>query len=49
MMSFLKAAEYFGMKLIKVPVNEKKRSVNITAMKKAITRNTVLVIPDDVL
>ena len=38
-----KAAEYFQMKIVKVPVNEKKRTVNIKAMKKAITRNTVMV------
>ena len=40
---YLKAAQYFEMKIVKVPVNEKKRSVNIKAMKKAITRNTVMV------
>lgn len=38
-----KAAEYFQMKIVKVPVNEKKRTVNIKAMRKAITRNTVMV------
>lgn len=39
-----KAAEYFKMKIVKVPVSEKKRTVNIKAMRKAITRNTVMVI-----
>ncbi|XP_028402670.1 sphingosine-1-phosphate lyase 1-like isoform X2 [Dendronephthya gigantea] len=42
--AFEKAAEYFRMKLIKVPVNQKKRSVSIKAMRKAITRNTVLLV-----
>jgi glutamate/tyrosine decarboxylase-like PLP-dependent enzyme len=39
-----KAAEYFQMKIVKIPVNEKKRSVNIKEMRKAITRNTVMVL-----
>ncbi|XP_046856991.1 sphingosine-1-phosphate lyase 1-like isoform X2 [Xenia sp. Carnegie-2017] len=42
--AFEKAAEYFVMKIIKVPVNEKKRTVNIKAMKKAITRRTIMLV-----
>ena len=34
------------MKIVKVPINEKKRSVNVKAMRKAITRNTVMVMTD---
>lgn len=41
--AFEKAADYFRMKLILVPVEEKSRKCNLKAMRKAITRNTVLV------
>ena len=42
--AFEKAAQYFQMKIVTVPINEKKRSVNIKAMRKAITRNTVMLV-----
>ncbi|CAB3999026.1 sphingosine-1-phosphate lyase 1-like [Paramuricea clavata] len=42
--AFEKAADYFQMKIVKIPVNEKKRSVNIKAMRKGITRNTVMLV-----
>jgi glutamate/tyrosine decarboxylase-like PLP-dependent enzyme len=40
---FIKAAAYFKMKLILVPVDEKTRKCNLRAMRRAITKNTVLV------
>ena len=40
---FPKGAQYFKMKIVKVPVDEEKRTVNIKTMRKAITRNTVMV------
>eukprot|EP00118_Oscarella_pearsei_P025910 m.309021 g.309021 ORF g.309021 m.309021 type:complete len:569 (+) comp45291_c0_seq1:36-1742(+) len=42
--AFEKAAFYFRMKLIHVPVDEKTRKCNVRAMAKAITSNTVLLV-----
>ena len=36
-------AQYFKIKIIKVAVNKEERTVNIKAMRKAITGNTVMV------
>lgn len=41
--AFEKAAHYFGMKLIHVDINEKTSAVNVEDVKRAITRNTVLI------
>ncbi|XP_058971919.2 sphingosine-1-phosphate lyase 1 [Pocillopora verrucosa] len=40
--AFDKAAHYFNIKLVHVPVDEKTRKVNIKAMRRAITKNTIL-------
>ncbi|CAH3170637.1 unnamed protein product [Porites lobata] len=42
--AFDKAAHYFNMKLVHVPVDEKTRRCNMKAMKKAITKNTILLV-----
>ncbi|XP_046859969.1 sphingosine-1-phosphate lyase 1-like isoform X2 [Xenia sp. Carnegie-2017] len=42
--AFEKAAAYFNMKLILVPVNEKTRKCDVRAMRRAITRNTALLV-----
>jgi sphinganine-1-phosphate aldolase len=41
--AFHKAAHYFGMKLILVDIDEQSGLVNVDDMKRAITRNTVLI------
>jgi sphinganine-1-phosphate aldolase len=41
--AFEKAAHYFGMKLIHVDINEETSSVNVDDVRKAITKNTVLI------
>ena len=41
--AFEKAAHYFGMKLIHVEINEQTSEVNVNDVKRAITRNTVLI------
>ncbi|KAL9979255.1 hypothetical protein ACROYT_G016892 [Oculina patagonica] len=40
--AFDKAAHYFNIKLVHVPVDENTRKCNIKAMRRAITRNTIL-------
>lgn len=42
--AFEKGAQYFKMKIIKVAVNKEERTVNIKAMRKAITGNTVMLV-----
>jgi len=42
--SFEKAAEYFGVKSIRVPVDEKTYRADVKAMEKAITNNTILLV-----
>ncbi|XP_028414687.1 sphingosine-1-phosphate lyase 1-like isoform X2 [Dendronephthya gigantea] len=42
--AFEKAAAYFKMKLILVPVDEKTRKGDVRAMRRAITKNTVLLV-----
>ena len=42
--SFEKAAEYFGVKSIRVPVDEKTYRADVKAMEKAITDNTILLV-----
>lgn len=41
--AFQKAAHYFGMKLVLVDIDEQSGEVNIDDVKRAITRNTVLI------
>jgi sphinganine-1-phosphate aldolase len=41
---FDKAAEYMNIRLIHVPVDSKTGKVNVTAMKRAITKNTIMLI-----
>lgn len=40
--AFDKAAHYFNLKLVHVPVDEETRRCNIKAMRRAITKNTIL-------
>ena len=42
--SFDKAADYFKVKLVKVPVNSETHRADVNAMKKAITENTILIV-----
>ncbi|XP_062851648.1 sphingosine-1-phosphate lyase 1 [Trichomycterus rosablanca] len=42
--AFDKAAHYFGMKLIHVPVDKKTMKVDVKAMKKAISKNTAMLV-----
>ena len=44
--NFIKAAAYFKMKLIMVPVDQKTGKCDMRAMRRAITKNTVLVSND---
>ncbi|KAL3784352.1 hypothetical protein HJC23_004115 [Cyclotella cryptica] len=41
--AFEKVAHYFGMKLIQIEIDEKTSEVNIDDVRRAITRNTVLI------
>ena len=42
--SFDKGADYFGVKAVKVPVDKETHRADVTAMKKAITTNTILMV-----
>ncbi|MFX1489860.1 MAG: aminotransferase class V-fold PLP-dependent enzyme, partial [Promethearchaeota archaeon] len=42
--SFDKAAEYFKVKLVKVPVDSETQRADVNAMKNAITENTILLV-----
>ncbi|XP_056113016.1 sphingosine-1-phosphate lyase 1 isoform X1 [Rhinichthys klamathensis goyatoka] len=42
--AFDKAAHYFGMKLIHVPLDKKTMKVDVKAMKRAISRNTAMLV-----
>ena len=42
--AFNKAAEYYRMKITQVPVDPRTRKVNLKAMEKAISRNTVVLV-----
>lgn len=42
--SFDKAAEYFNVKLVSVPVDEKTHRADVKAMEKALTDNTILLV-----
>uniref|UniRef100_A0AAY4E3D2 sphinganine-1-phosphate aldolase n=1 Tax=Denticeps clupeoides TaxID=299321 RepID=A0AAY4E3D2_9TELE len=42
--AFEKAAHYFGMKLIHVPLDKKTMKVDVKAMKRAISRNTAMLV-----
>ena len=42
--AFNKAAEYFRMKITQVPLDPRTRKVNVKAMAKAISRNTVVLV-----
>lgn len=42
--AFDKAAHYFGMKLIHIPLDNKTMKVNVKAMKRAITKNTAMLV-----
>lgn len=42
--AFDKAAEYFRMKITHIPIDEKTRKVDIKAMKRAINRNTCMLV-----
>ncbi|ELR23230.1 sphinganine1-phosphate aldolase BST1, putative [Acanthamoeba castellanii str. Neff] len=42
--AFDKAAHYFGMKLVHVPVDPQTRSVDVRAVRRAITSNTVAIV-----
>jgi len=42
--AFDKACNYFGIKIIHVPVNEKTRKVDLNKMRKAITSNTIAIV-----
>ncbi|KAJ7381030.1 Sphingosine-1-phosphate lyase 1 [Desmophyllum pertusum] len=41
--AFDKAAHYFDIKLVHVPVDEKTRKCNLKAMRRAITKNTIVI------
>ena len=41
--AFDKAAAYFGIKLVKVPVNTTTFRANVSAMKRACNSNTIMV------
>uniref|UniRef100_A0A671XMB6 sphinganine-1-phosphate aldolase n=1 Tax=Sparus aurata TaxID=8175 RepID=A0A671XMB6_SPAAU len=42
--AFDKAAHYFGMKLIHIPLDKKTMKVDVKAMKRAITKNTAMLV-----
>jgi len=42
--AFYKGAEYFNVKLIRVPVNKDTHRADVTAMRDAITDNTILIV-----
>uniref|UniRef100_A0A8C2X874 sphinganine-1-phosphate aldolase n=1 Tax=Cyclopterus lumpus TaxID=8103 RepID=A0A8C2X874_CYCLU len=42
--AFDKAAHYFGMKLVHVPLDEKSMKVDVKAMKRAINKNTAMLV-----
>ncbi|XP_076830746.1 sphingosine-1-phosphate lyase 1 isoform X2 [Brachyhypopomus gauderio] len=42
--AFDKAAHYFGMKLIHIPLDEKTMKVNVQAMRRAISKNTAMLV-----
>ncbi|XP_043111563.1 sphingosine-1-phosphate lyase 1 [Puntigrus tetrazona] len=42
--AFDKAAHYFGMKLIHIPLDKKTMKVDVKAMRRAITRNTAMLV-----
>ncbi|XP_026878408.2 sphingosine-1-phosphate lyase 1 [Electrophorus electricus] len=42
--AFDKAAHYFGMKLIHIPLDKKTMKVNVQAMKRAISKNTAMLV-----
>lgn len=42
--AFDKAAHYFGMKMVHIPLNAETMEVDIKAMKRAITRNTAMLV-----
>lgn len=42
--AFDKAAHYFGMKLVRVPLDPKTMKVNIKAMRRAINKNTAMLV-----
>lgn len=42
--AFDKAAHYFGMKLVHIPLDEKTMKVDVKAMKRAISRNTAMLV-----
>jgi len=42
--AFEKASDYFGVKLIKIPVDKETMKVDLSKMRKAITKNTVLLV-----
>ncbi|XP_078387059.1 sphingosine-1-phosphate lyase 1 isoform X2 [Cetorhinus maximus] len=42
--AFDKAAQYFGMKVVHVPLDKRTMQVDVKAMKKAISRNTVMLV-----
>jgi len=42
--SFDKAADYFSVKIVKVPVNKKTHRADVKAMENAITENTILMV-----
>ena len=41
--AFDKAAQYFGIKLIHAPVNEKTMKVDVNAVRRMVTNNTIMV------
>ncbi|XP_051935903.1 sphingosine-1-phosphate lyase 1 isoform X3 [Hippocampus zosterae] len=42
--AFDKAAHYFGMKLVHIPLNKKTMQVDVKAMKRAINKNTAMLV-----
>jgi len=42
--SFDKAADYFGVKIVKVPVDKETHRADVKAMEKAVTENTILMV-----
>ncbi|XP_078055486.1 sphingosine-1-phosphate lyase 1 isoform X2 [Mustelus asterias] len=42
--AFDKAAQYFGMRIVHVPLDKRTMQVDVKAMKKAISRNTVMLV-----
>lgn len=42
--AFDKAAHYFGMKLVHIPLDQKTMKVDVKAMKRAISRNTAMLV-----